>query len=409
VDPDDGLEEDGPLLPWLSPDDRLWRHPSEMAGFQSTPGTLTTTRGPDRRLWTVALLAGVVGAILASGAGAVVGQYHHTTTVIRPIEQIIDPSRPVLSVATNPRSSDVVDIAARMRPTIVELLVNSYGTDENGSGVIFRSDGYVLTNSHLVEGAQSVVAVMSDGHRTNCRLIGVDPATDIAVVKLQDNGQKPVALMGNSTTLRVGQPAVSIGSRMGLVGGPSVSSGIISALGLEVIPGHGPALLDMIQTDAAIDPGSSGGALVDANGMVVGITTAVAMGNQAMPSLGFATPIEVARDVANQLLTTGKVTHAWLGVMGADADAATVQGLGIPGGAVVQSVDRRSPAQKAGIAITDVITSFAGQPITSVGALEVDVRDHRPGDHVTVGYFHDEHLATADIVLLERPANISNP
>ena len=413
VDPDDGLEEDGPLLPWLPPDDRLWRHPSEMEGLRSSSGMITVTpngdRESDRRLWMVALLAGVVGALLASSAGVVAGQYRRSTTVIRPIEQIVDPSRPVLTLAANSKSSDLVEIAARVRPSIVELLVNSYGTNGSGSGVIFRSDGYVLTNNHVVEGATSVVAVMSDGRRINGRLVGADPATDIAVVKLQDNTVKPAAVMGNSTALRVGQMALAIGSPMGVVGGPSVSSGIISALGREVNPGQGPSLLDMIQTDASIEPGSSGGALVDATGNVVGITTAVAVGNQSTQSLGFATPIEVARDVADQLLTTGKVTHAWLGVTSADADAVTLRSLGIAGGAVVQSVDRRSPAYKAGITVTDIITAFGNQAVTSVGGLEVDVRGHRPGDHVTIGYIHDDHALTAVVELVERPTNLSNP
>jgi S1-C subfamily serine protease len=433
VDPDDGLEEDEPLFRWLPPDDRLWRHPSELAGGVdaqpvdaepdssaaspsdiSATGTRPFSAGPrattallsardvDRRLWTVALMAGVVGALFASGAGVVAGQYHHTTTVVRPIEQVVQ-ANPYVTIAANPKAQDIVDVAARMRPTIVELLVTSNGANGSGSGVIFTPDGYILTNDHVVAGAQSVVAVMSDGRHIGCRLIGTDKATDIAVVKMQNSNPQSVAVLGTSTQLKVGQLAIAIGSPLGLTGGPSVTSGIISAVDREVDPGSGPPLIDMIQTDAAIEPGSSGGALVDGNGMVIGITTAIALGDQSMQTLGFATPIEVARDVANQILSTGKVTHAWLGVEGADVDVAAAKVLSIPGGAVVQSVDEHSPAARAGVAATDIVTAFAGQAIDTMSSLEISVRQHRPGDHVAISYIHQGETRTTDVVLLERP------
>jgi putative serine protease PepD len=446
VDADDGLEEDEPLFPWLPPDDRLWRHPSEMArspdatvpsdtpgdagsrpdtippdpsvtrrlpvgppspagaSFTTRSGTATLLAGRelDRRLWAVALLAGVVGALLASGAGVVAGQYHHST-VVRPVEQVVQ-ANPYVTIATNPKTYDIVDIAARLRPTIVELLVNSNGANGSGSGVIFTGDGYILTNDHVVEGAQSVVAVMSDGRRITCRLIGTDKATDIAVVKLQDSKPQSVAILGSSTQLKVGQLAIAIGSPLGLAGGPSVTSGIISAVDRQVSPGSGPPLVDMIQTDANLDPGSSGGALVDASGMVIGITTAVALSDQSTQTLGFATPIEVARDVANQILSTGKVSHAWLGVEGADVDVSAAKTLGISGGAVVQSVDNHSPASRIGIGPADVVTAFAGQPVDSMSTLEMSVRQHRPGDRVTITWLRGGDTHTTDVLLQERPA-----
>jgi S1-C subfamily serine protease len=351
----------------------------------------------------VALLAGVVGALLASGAGVVAGQYHRSTTVVRPIEQLVDPSSPYVTIGTSPKPEDVVgSIADHLKPSIVELLVNGNPATGSGSGVIFRSDGYILTNQHVVDGAQSLVAVTFDGRHVNCRLVGTDRATDIAVVKMQDTKSRLVATLGTSTQLRVGQMAIAIGSPVSLSGGHSVTTGIISAVDLHVSSTNGPPLLDMIKTDATIEPGSSGGALVDSSGMVVGITTAIALSDQST-TLALATPIEVAQDVANQLLATGKVTHTWLGVQGTDLDSATGRALGIERGTVVQDVDSHSPAARAGVATGDVITMFAGQSIDSEGTLETVVRQHRPGDQVNLTYIHEGDAHATNVVLLERP------
>jgi len=182
-----------------------------------------------------------------------------------------------------------------------------------------------------------------------------------------------------------------------------VTSGIISAVGRQVDSGNGNSLLGMIQTDASIAPGSSGGALVDSAGMVIGITTSVVIGDQGPQGVGFATPIEVARTVATQLLTTGKATHAWLGVQGADVDAPTAGSLGIPGGAMVQNVDSNSPAANAGIVASDVVTSVAGQPVASMGALDIVVEGRRPGEKVAVALMHDGRPKSVNVVLVERP------
>jgi putative serine protease PepD len=184
-----------------------------------------------------------------------------------------------------------------------------------------------------------------------------------------------------------------------------VTSGIISAVDRQVHPGSGPALVDMIQTSAAIEGGSSGGALVDGSGMVIGITTALAFGDQGMQSLGFATPIEVARDVANQILSTGKVTHAWLGLQGTDVDMATAQNLNITGGATVEGFDSHSPASRSGIVASDVVIAFGGQTVYSMSALEMNIRQHRPGDRVTISYIHSGEIRSTDVTLAERPAS----
>jgi serine protease Do len=344
---------------------------------------------------------------VASGATVWLGAFHHATTVVRPIERV-DQVTSEITPASNPKESDVVTIADQVRPAIVELLVNGNQGNATGSGVIFRSDGYALTNYHVVEGASSIVAVTSDGHQVKCRLVGADPETDIAVVKLNGAATRRVATLGTAADLKVGELAIAIGSPLGLAGGPSVTVGVISALGREVDASTGPQLLDMIQTDAPIAEGSSGGALIDPDGDVVGITTAVAVNDQGPQGLGFATPMDIARGAADQLISGHRVTHAWLGVSGADIDGVTANQLGVAGGAVVEEVAGSSPAARAGIAVSDVITQIDGRDVSSMGSLVADLGVHRPGDWVSISFMHSNRMHTTTTQLIERPVNPSS-
>lgn len=408
VDSDDGVEDDDPVFAWLPPDDRLWRHPSEL---RTNPmlkrGSARRLRDLEHRVWAMAVLAGVMGAVLATGVGVAVGGFDHSTTVVKPVERVADTSGVQVTPAANPKETDVVEIAALLRPSIVELQVDGDQGKSSGSGVIFRSDGYIITNNHVVDGATSIVAILSDGHQLKARLVGADPETDIALVKITWPGLTGAAL-GTATSLKVGQLAVAIGSPLGLAGGPSVTVGIVSALGREVDAGTGPPLLDMIQTDAPIAPGSSGGALLDQRGDVIGITTAVAVNSSGPQGLGFATPIDIAHDVAEQLIGNGHVTHVWLGVEGEDVDADTANQLGISGGAVVKKVVPGSPAANAGIAISDVITDVNGVRVNTMGALVVAMRERKPGDRVTVGFWHNGDYRSVVAILQERPADPSS-
>ncbi|HEY2303174.1 MAG TPA: trypsin-like peptidase domain-containing protein, partial [Acidimicrobiales bacterium] len=257
MEPDDGaeggMEGDDTLFPWLPPDDRLWRHPSELH-TSPVPTTSARSRQFDYRLWTVALAAGLIGALLASGVGVATGSFRQNTTVVRPVERVAETvSVPQVTPASDPLATNVEVIADQMRPATVELLVTGDQGNISGSGVIFRSDGYVLTNDHVVQGASSITAVLSDGRHVKARLIGADALTDIAVVKL-DQPVPAVAMLGTAEWLKVGQVAVAIGSPLGLTGGPSVTVGVVSAIGRQVDGGDGIPLLDMIQTDAPIAP-----------------------------------------------------------------------------------------------------------------------------------------------------------
>jgi len=365
---------------------------------------------PPGGMWTFAVLAGIIGAVLATGVIAVAGGLDRpSTTVVRPTEQVVMPATSSGVSTVIPAVNDpVVGIAQRLRPTIVQLVVDGDKGHSTGSGVMFRSDGQILTNNHVIDGAASVTVIMASGRQLRAKIVGGDPETDIAVVSVtppSENGAT-VARMGSARDLKMGQQVVAIGSPLGLAGGPSVTTGVVSALGREVEARDGPRLLDMIQTDASIAPGSSGGALADYDGNVIGITTAIAVTDPGSQGVGFAIPIDIARETAEQLIETGKVVHVWMGVDGEDVDSATAGSLAIDGGALVRSVRTKSPADTAGLRDQDIITAIDGRPVNSVGALIVALRSRRPNDHVAVTYLRDGESRTCTVTLAVRPKNL---
>lgn len=399
MEPDDGFGDDRPASPLLPPDDRLWRHPSEVAAHGDP--LVPSRRSADTRVWQVGVLSGLVSALLTAGLVVVSGGLRDDEATAPGVERVAAPVQASGLVA--PASSNaIVDIAERTRPAIVQIRVGGGQGPGSGSGVVFRSDGHVLTNHHVVEGARRITVVMADGGEEPGRLVGSDPETDIAVVKLDRAGVSSAAL-GSATTLKVGQMAVAIGSPLGLAGGPSVSVGVVSALGRQLDGDDGRPLLDMIQTDAPIAPGSSGGALVDDAGAVIGITTAIAVSGVGAEGMGFATPIDIARQVGAQLISKGKVSHPWLGIEGVDLDPGAARAMGVDGGAVVRDVKGDSPAAHVGIAAGDVITAVDGSPARSMGGLKVLLRSHQPGDDVTLAVRSDNRARTVRVRLEERP------
>jgi S1-C subfamily serine protease len=386
VEPED---EPQPYREPPSPDDRLWRHPSEIA----------VSRPPARRqLWVVAIASAVAASLISTGLAVVAGNLLDAGGTSRSVDSAGVFTQPTLVGAR----ADVVTVAERVRPAIVQLKVEK-GRTGSGSGVLFRSDGHVLTNAHVVEGATSVVVVLSSGRELTARVVGSDPDSDTAVVKI-DGGPFPVADLGSTSDLKVGQDAIAIGSPLGLTGGPSVTVGVISALHRSVRTRTGQSLMDMLQTDAPIAPGSSGGALLDAYGKVIGITTALAMTDTGAEGFGFAIPIDAARNAADQLITTGKVVTVWLGVEGSDLDGATAVDLNVDGGAMIEKVKADSPAERAGLAPRDVIVRVDNKPVTSMTMLVVAVRAHRPGDVFTVEIVREKQHHGMTVTVAERPA-----
>lgn len=331
-------------------------------------------------MWPSTLLAGVIGALLATGVLTVTGLLGARTSTIRTVVQ--RESTQVLGVTPG---AGIVEIADRTRPAVVELRKVGEAA-VLGAGVVYRSDGWVVTNHQVVEGLPEVAVVLGDGQVQTSPVVGRDPETNIAVIKVPRTGMA-TATMGSVATLKPGQVTVVVGN--------SLSVGVISALGREVRVPNGALLLDMIQTDVRVDPASAGGPLVDSSGAVIGVT--------ARLDGGYATPVDVARDVAEQLMSTGRVVHAWLGVDGDDMSAGDAAKVGIDGGALVRRVRAGSPAAAVGLRPGDVIVSVDGTTIESMSALKVLLRSRRPGQAVDITYIRDKSHHRAVATLTPRP------
>ncbi len=377
-----------------APDDRLWRHPTEVAPAASPHRRKATTAS-----WSVVMVSSLAASVLTFGLVAASGAMDRDEAepaVVREAAPVVAPTGAAAVL------EPVVQIAEDVSPAIVRIEVSG-DRSGTGSGVVFRDDGYLLTNSHVVDGAERIVVVLADGSERRGTLVGADRLTDVAVVRMDGDGPFPVAVLGSAAWLRVGQSAVAIGSPLGLIGGSSVTTGVVSALGRSVPTPEGPPLLDMIQTDAAIAPGSSGGALLDGTGSVIGITTAIAVSDTGVEGLGFATPIDIARSVADDIIATGQAVHVWLGIEGRDLDFTSAATRGLDGGAVVVEVVGDSPAAAAGLAIDDVIVAISGTPVPSMSALVIALREREPGERIDLEVVRQDDRSTIEVELASRP------
>ncbi len=383
----------------LPPSDRLWRHPSEVSGTEATSAfPVRSRRG--RPSWLIGALGGVAGACAAVGIMAAFGMLDHKVVERLVVER--EAVVPAVAAGTIPASS-LASVVEDATPAVARIEVGGLIGSASGSGVLYRNDGYLITNAHVVSDATTINVVLADGSQHAGTLVGADADSDIAVVKIDGDGY-PSARLGDSKTLQVGQPAIAIGSPLGLEGGPSATVGVISALG-RTVETHGgdAALTGMIQTDASIAAGSSGGGLFDASGTLIGITTAVAITESGTEGLGFAIPAEEARRVAQDLVTNGKVVRVWLGVRGADMASGAEQVHGTEGGAMLREVVEGGPAAAAGLASGDVVTRIGDTDVSSMSGLVMALRSHRPGETVPVTYVRDGQSFTVDVVLAEKP------
>ena len=250
-----------------------------------------------------------------------------------------------------------------------------------GSGFVIRSDGYILTANHVIRRARKMEVVLSSGEALSGRVVGADPATDIAVVKVEAENL-PVAKLGDSSKLKVGQIVIALGNPFGLTGGPTVTMGVISALNRS-IRSKALVLEDLIQTDAAINLGNSGGPLVNIHGEVIGVNTAIIPYAQG---IGFAIPINLARKVSEELITYGRVIRPWIGVVGVTINEkiAAYYNLPVDKGALIIEVAPRSPAYKAGIRLGDIITGIGEIPINNADGLKKEISRRRIGEEIEV-------------------------
>jgi putative serine protease PepD len=339
-------------------------------------------------MWLIAPIA--FAAVVAGVGGGLIGASTHQDVPPVLIEQARAPRTmsALPAVATTTAVVDATVVGAAVIPSIVTVEVGTTSGDTftqagSGSGVVLDVSGHIVTNHHVVEAGDAARVVLSDGRVYEAELIGSDPLTDLAVLKIPTTDLVPITL-GSTDDLAVGNPAIAIGSPLGLEGGPSLSVGVVSALGREVQTGPDTVLYGMIQTDAPITSGSSGGSLVDETGALIGITTAVGVSNIGVEGIGFATPVEIVERITTELITTGSASHGLLGIGGATAYDETGDGGFVPVGVTVRSVSSSSPAESAGIVVDDVITAIDGTAVLTMDELITALRRVGAGDSVTV-------------------------
>ena len=385
-----------------------WGYPTDTIG-----GPPPRERKSRRALATVG--AALAVALVAGGtAGYVAGREGDGNSLLDPSASLGSSGSTQAAVSRPPDS--VAGIAARVLQSVVNISVESPSGSGTGSGVVIRSDGYVLTNNHVVESAANggTVTVSFNGAESvevPATIVGRDPDTDLAVVKVQTNKKLVPAALGQSRSLVVGDPVIAIGSPLGLAG--TVTTGIVSALNRTVnVPGETGGrtpLFNAIQTDAAINPGNSGGALVDGKGQVIGINSAIATlgGSSATGEsggsigVGFAIPIDEARSVAEELIRTGKATHPAIGVQALTSTADN----GGRAGALVRAAVPNGPAQKAGLQSGDVITAVGDTQVSSVDELIIAIREHKVGDTVTLTLYRSGSKQQVKVTLQDNTGN----
>ena len=305
-------------------------------------------------------------------------------------------------------ASVIPDMADRVLPSVVRINVSGTvdltGAGALGSGVIYRSDGYIITNHHVIKDAAAVEVLLADGDRFAAEIVGSDVLNDLAVLRIDRDGLPAIDLRPPSEPLRVGETVVAIGSPFGL--DATVTSGIISALNRDLrVPDSSDVIPAVIQTDAAINPGNSGGALVDLKGRLVGINTAIVSRTGANEGVGFAVPVRQAVVSSDQLIEQGFVRYPLLGITGTDISAAVQAELGLASrrGAVVDSVQTGSGAEAAGMRVRDVIVAVDGVPLRSMSDLVAEVRRRAPGMTVSFDVRRRDEQLRLEVVLGERP------
>jgi S1-C subfamily serine protease len=271
----------------------------------------------------------------------------------------------------------------------------------SGSGFVFPPDGLILTNSHVVHGAASIDVTLADGRRTRADLVGDDPDTDLAVVRIGTPDLSPAPL-GDSQALRAGQIVIAIGNPLGFQA--TVTAGVVSALGRSLRARSGRLMDDIVQTDAALNPGNSGGPLVTTHGDVVGVNTAVIQGTQG---LAFAVAINTAKFVAGRLIRDGRIRRGWIGVAGQNVSVhrrlARAYGLAEDSGVLVVSVEPNSPAQRAGVHERDIIVGLASEPIAGVDDLHRLLVDEGIGVALPLVVLRGSERLELRVVPIEQP------
>jgi len=411
------LDQTPPVTP------ERWYEPAYEAAPAPVPTATSTTR-PKRSRGGSVVLTAVLAAILASvgtvvalGAAGVLDRPAPSSAVSAPQATNTGATQPV----TIDEQSATIAVAAKVSPAVVKITVT--GSDNGntgvipatgvGSGVIYDSNGWILTNHHVVEGGDKFDVELKDGRVLSGKVYGIDTLTDLAIVKVEATGL-PTAQIGESDSLKVGQLVVAIGSPLGTYSN-SVTSGIVSAKGRSIVTDGNDSLNNLIQTDAAINPGNSGGPLLDASGSIVGINTAIASNSNG---IGFAIPIDIARPIMEQAVAGKPLSRPYMGIhfQSIDRKLADEKKLPVKAGALVGGFDQNGqpvsgieagkPADQGGIKDGDIITAIDGKPIDEEHPLDATLAQFSPGDTVTVDVLRDGQHVTLQVTLGTRPAGL---
>lgn len=351
-----------------------------------------------------------------------------TNAESRPVNSLLDLNNAIVDIAekTNPAvvmiTTEKVQQQRVMRNPFSQFFGNPYGQQDPetreytqrglGSGVIVSEDGYILTNNHVIENVDEIKIQLFNGDEVEAELIGADPATDIAVIKI-DKTNLPAVKIGNSENLKVGAFVLAIGSPLSQNLAHTVSFGIVSAKSRSIgLINSGAGFEDFIQTDAAINPGNSGGAMIDMNGELVGINSAIASRSGGNDGIGFAIPINLAKRIMDDLIDDGEVSRGYLGILPAEVDRTMAKALGLgedTRGVLISQVVEGSAADEAGLEVQDVVVSIDGEKLTN-GALafRTKISSYKPGDEVKFLIIRDGQEKTVSVTLGERPDDLAS-
>jgi putative serine protease PepD len=410
VDADEGPEEDGPFYAWLPPDDRLWRHPSELGERlrERASAHAAIVRSPAARTWSLVALAGVVGAVVASTVGIATGDFDQHTTVIQPVTKVVAPDAASLTgISPQTNWPNIVDV---LSPSVVAIRVSSTAGTSTGSGVLYAAAGrraYIITDGSLVSQAGTIQATFTGGEMERGHLVGVDATSGLALLWVA-NGSFTFPVLGTVASVEVAEPVMAVGARPGGDGGVPVA-GSLGGVDQTVNTGNAGQIGNLLAiTGGPLPSGDAGGALVDGRGAVIGVDTSITSDDPSQTGLTFAVPMDVASHVADQMIYDQHLTHPWVGVTATtDLDSTTARGMGLAGGAQVLQVAPGSPASLADLQQNDVITGFDGQQVTSAGSLTALLNRCTIGRDARLTYLHKGKLVTEVIKIREAPSAAS--
>ncbi|NLI56653.1 PDZ domain-containing protein [bacterium] len=354
----------------------------------------------------------LIGALIGGGIGSLITSNYiknslpyYSTNINNNETQIVN-----ISKVIELEQSQIIDVAERVSPAVVRIsttqvvsdLFFSYETSGLGSGYLISSDGEIVTNNHVVSDAKKITVTLSDGSEYDATIIGTDPSSDIALIKI-DGKDLTYLSFGDSSTLKVGQSVIAIGNPYGL--DHTVTTGVISALERSLTFDDGTTLVGVIQTDAAINPGNSGGPLLTLTGDVIGMNTSI---QQSAQGIGFAISSSTIIKVISDIKLFGKVVWPFLGISGVSItdDIAKRNNLPTNKGVLIVSVYPGTSAANAGLKSYDIITKFDGNDVTSVQEITKYLRQHNVGDKVKIEIYRDNKKMELEIILMEKPSSI---